>query len=227
VHPDEHDGPKAEQYQSTNFTYPQVATPLLTISVSGNVVTLGGGIQVGDVVGVILGALGASVAVQSGDNLGSIATRFGAACTAAGIANTVSGSAVTITSPGVPTFNVDGTVTVLIEAWRKRRVFWADLYCPDPFVRSFYNNPIEALYPKGTVLNLVDQTQAAVLSYSGVSLDPEQKDGAYIKRFRWLIDYVAVVQATGTGIVAVTQNAGLLVDGQPGVPFTFPLATQT
>lgn len=94
------------------------AEPALVATLNGNIATLSGGIQAGDVIGVMLGGLGASYMVKAGDTLATIASSLAAIATTAGIQCVAAGATINVTSVAtqppaslVPAFTVATTAS--------------------------------------------------------------------------------------------------------------------
>lgn len=210
VFADEHEI-KTQQYIDLPNYLPvgqQAQVPALSIATSNNgtVCTISGTIQSGDVIGCTLGQNGASYAVQPTDSLTTIATQLAANCNTANIMASSSGAVVTILSVGEPLFSVGTSWSVDQEIWRRRKIFCADYHAPTPYDMQFVGRYIEQMYPPATRLTLDDGTYATVLSMDTIDFAEQQRDGAYLRRFRWLIDFVTSLQSPVTQIVAVADS---------------------
>jgi len=212
--PGEHE---LEQPVSPNLVAPAagIATAKLTIANAGNVLTLSGTIQVGDVVGVTLGPLGATYQVLSTDTLASIATGLAANCNTAGIAATHAGVTVTVTVTGnaLAAFAVGTELSYGNATWRRRKVFNATLWFPTPFDLSGVGKVVESLFFPGQRLPLGDGPSADILSMSSFDHIDQQRDGAFLRRVRWHIYFVTILPLTATQVVAAGQ--ALTSTGQP------------
>lgn len=223
-----------DQYQRGAFFIDAPIPPLLTTSVSGTACTLGGALQKGDTIGVQVGSVGAGYGVTGLEgSVAIVARNFEANCLAAGLAAVLSGDTVTVTP--IPTtttvaFIVGSSSTGKFEAWRRRKVFFGDLYTADPFSRQYLGGYIEALYYGSMGGNnripTKDGTGATVLACDYIDMPDQQRDGAYLRRTRWLIDYTAIVQAVATEVVAGTIDTTAYPATQPMPPLTPLLASQ-
>jgi hypothetical protein len=223
---------QVKQFQNGAVVVVGSNAPALSITVSGNTCTLGGTIQVGDTIGVMLGELGAGYSVQADDSLNSIAIALAAAATTAGITTTATGASVTVTEPpGIPAFNVGCVSSEIFESWRRRRMFYADLLVASPFERSALGPTIANLYSAQDALScqltMLDGSQATILAGDYIEFDDEQPTGLWMRRFRWLIDFVEIEEFEASEIVAIGLDAQIAAPGTTVTPFTFPLATQT
>ena len=197
----------APQYLTTDFfdqTSPPI--PVLTVSVAGAVATIGGSIQVGDVLGVTQGSLGAGYAVTAADTLLTVAINLATAANAAGILAGASGATVTLASNQVATFNIGTTYTRMSEVWRRRKPFYVTLHAANVYDRSFIGKIIEATLAPATRITMPDKSVATILyasdGFDSVDFDEQQRDMAYIRRTRTLVDFLTTQTVSATQIVA-------------------------
>lgn len=190
----------------------QALSPKLTITIDddANSCTLGGALQAGDVVGATQGSNGGTYLVTGNEaNIAAVAAGWAANCVTAGIAATVSGSTVTIAG-SLAVFNVGTTEQVGYVVWRRRKVFFAELIVTNPYERQILGKALQTLYdpqtPNSTLLALADGTQAQVLQMDTIPFESSQRDGGYLLRVRWLIEFAAVKIVPGTSVVATTVD---------------------
>jgi hypothetical protein len=212
---------RVEQYQNQAIVFPVSAKmPGLTLSVdaSGYVCTLGGVAQAGDVVGVLQGSRGGATGIVALQTLASIAAAVAASAVADGLTVTAVSNVLTVGGGTVPEFNVGTTATAFVPAWRRRKVFNADLYCADYFTRPVIAQAIASAMPPGTTLQLADGTQATLIECDAIRFDEQSAEGAFIERARWLFEFV-----TGSVVPAIDVVSGQLTETvTPGVLVTPP-----
>ena len=210
-----------------------IPIPALAVAVAGLVITISGGIQVGDVVNVQLGSKGAGYAVQATDTLTTIAANLATALNSAGISCTSGGAQVTVTATGHPSASVGTSWNRTREIMRRRKVFFATLYSPTPYDRSWIGKVIETVYPAGTRLMMPDGTLATLVPMNGNPMqssdfDSQQRDTTWVRRVSWIFDFIStqtipVVQVVADQINFTSQPPAL---GWPVGPLTAPTTAQ-
>ena len=214
----------APQYLTTDY-FDQAAPPIpaLTVSVVGSVATSGGSVQVGDVVGVTQGALGAGYAVTAADTLLTVAANLATAANAAGILAGASGATVTLSSNQNAAFNIGTTYTRMAEVWRRRKPFYITLHAANVYDRSFIGKIVEATLAPSTRLTMPDKSAATLLyaaeGFDSVDFDEQQRDMAYVRRTRILVDFITTQTISATQIVATgdTLTVGAPTNTAPTV----------
>lgn len=187
---------------------PTIPQPMLLTTVVGNVCTLSGGIQAGDVIGINVGLAGTGYAVQAADTLSTVAANIAAASTAAGLPATASGLAITVTGNQAATFTVGTTWNRIRESSRRRKVFFATLYTATPYDRSAIGKVLETVYPPGSVLSLPDGSAAKLVPINQLPMqsfddDSQQRDTTWSRRVRWVFEFVSTITIPVVTIVAI------------------------
>lgn len=209
VEADIHDGP-SQQYANEGARQDLLERTPLTLTAargSGGQWTLSGTASVGNVIGVQLGSIGASYAIVGGDTLASIAASLAAACAGANIGCSAAGAVLTL--PLDADLNLGTTATYVKAIARRRRNFDVYLWMTNPFDRQYLVRNIESLYHPGQKFAMRDGSEVTVLDYLGaLQEDPiansEVRDGLYVARPRWLMDFTVTAIVTKTQIVATT-----------------------
>lgn len=201
-----------------------IPQPLIVVTPVGNVCTLSGTIQAGDVIGIALGMKGAGYSVLGTDTLSSIATNISANATTAGIPTSAVGSVITVAGNQIVKFNIGTTWNRTREFQRRRKVFFATLYAPTAYDRSTIGKVLEIVYGPGSRLTLPDGSVATLVAVNGLSMqssdyDEQQRDTTMMRRVRWLFEFITIQTISVTTVVAVP---GSLTAGVPYSPATFP-----
>lgn len=189
-----------------------IPQPALLTVVVGNVCTIGGLIQAGDVIGIQLGQYnGASTLVIATDTLNTIAARLAANAVAAGIAVAAAGPVVTVAGNVTAQFTVGTTWNRVREVARRRKVFFATLYAATPYDRSVIGKVLETVYDPGHALVMPDNTRATLVPINGLPMqsydnDAQQRDTTWSRRVRWVFEFVSTRQIPVTTIVTVNGS---------------------
>lgn len=188
---------------------------LLSTVIAGQVLTISGLIQVGDVIGLQQGALGAGYAVVGTDTLTTIATGLAAAANTAGIACTSSGATVTLTKTALFSANVGTTYSQRSrEIWRRRKTFFASFYATTPYDRSYVGKYVEAAFPPGTRLVMLDGTNATFLfAMQSADFDDQQRDTTLIRRVFWTVDFLSIQVNPVVQVVASNISQTVAIGG--------------
>ena len=179
----------------------------LTLTVSGQVVTVGGAVPgtfvahnlVVQVQGVAYG-----YALQPGDSLGSVATGLAAAI-AVGVPGTVS-SGPLIVLPG--SANITGVAVgtggpALLELRRQEKRFQVSVWCNSPTTRDAIATPVDAALAAVNFLSLADGTMAW-LRYQGCVVDDGlQKARLYRRDLFYGVEYATVQSVMAPQVVGV------------------------
>ena len=138
-----------------------VQAPLITLTLAGNVVTVGGTIQTGDVATIKIGhAKAYSVAVQSTSTLAGIATALAALVAVDFTASSV-GAVITISTGAIIIVAVGGTGTGWKELRRQQKGFQVIVWASSPAQRDTATALIDLAFAKieagvGSILALAD-----------------------------------------------------------------------
>lgn len=186
-------------WQTTSMTAATV-----TMTVSGNTVTIGGTIAVGQNCAIVADNVGASHSVQSADTLTSIATAL-----AALIGNGATNSGPVITLPNAHHIGVDVGVigTSVSEVSRQVRRVHVNLWCTDPATRDLAGGLIVPALAGAYRVSLPDGTVAQVkVAMDGLLDDTQQKERLYRRSIVLEIEYPTTQTAQNPTVTVVTQS---------------------
>ena len=184
--------------------------PLVTLALAGNVITVGGAIQAGDVATVKIGGRGAySVAVQANATLSSIASAL-AALIAVDFAASATGAAITVAGSAVITLATGGTGTSWMELRRQLKGFQVIVWASDPKQRDDVGKVIDKAFAKielGGFLALADSSAGRLIYIMTREGDAAQKELLYRRDLFFTVEYPTIDIRTDTSITAVGLNA--------------------
>jgi hypothetical protein len=199
------------------------AAPQITLSVSGQTVTVGGAIQTGDVATIKTGARKAySVAVQANSTLAGIASSL-AALIAVDIAASAVGAVVTVPGGGVLSVAIGGTGIVWRELRRQAKGFQVIVWASTPAQRDLASAAIDkafALVEVAGFLALADGSAAHLTYVLSRETDAPQKELLYRRDLFYSVEYPTTDTQAATSITAIVEN----VKGGP-VPPDAPAVT--
>lgn len=200
--------PRPEERNTTRYSkdwkQQSVNTPTLTMTISGQTVTVGGIIPAANNPhNVEVSANGQTFvyAVQVADTLTSIATAL-AVLIAAGIPGTTSTGAV-ITLPNsarISAARVGVTGTMIREIRRQERLFQATIWADTPAHRDALAQLIDPVLAATPFLLLADQTAARLIYKGSPITDALQKAKLYRRDLLYTVEYGTTQTTTATQI---------------------------
>lgn len=220
----------------------QTVTPpahTLTVIVNGNVVTIGGTVEVPQNVIVLIGGTLYKkqfvYAVQQNDTLTSIAAAIATLINVAFPGTTSSGPAVTIASPMPVIARVASQGTIAQEVGRQKKSFQISVWAPPCNVKSsdadLWRTQVAkivdlALRP---VIRIVmpDQFFAHLIYDRTITIDKAQADGLYRRDLFYWVEYATTItqNAYEIGVMQNTLQAGVSPTGDLPLPSGAPTIT--
>lgn len=227
VEPDESDSP-AQQYANEGKRQDllsRTAITLVATRTSFTSWTLSGTATVGNIIGIQVGARGATYVIEESDNPTTIVAALAASAIEAGIAGHAAGAVFSLTtSQGNASLQIGATSLWLQAVARRVRSFDVIFWMPDPYLRQQLVRVTESVFRPGQKLTLPDQSEATVLGTAGTGnfntriSDANERDNLFIARTRWLIDFTVTRTVTKAPVVAST----VVLDTMP-IDITAPL----
>jgi hypothetical protein len=227
VEPDESDGTPT-QYVNEGRRQDLIsrdAVTLVATQTSPSSWTLSGPITPGNIVGIQVGALGATYVVAIGDSLASVAANLAANAVTAGITAAVSGVNFSVAAAGAAAAVRIGAPSTWLAAVSRRVRSWDVLFwMPDPWLRSYLVGQTEAVFRPGQKLTMPDTSIATVIGTAGSqsfntrTTDAAGRDNLFLARTRWLVEFTVTRSVTKAPVVAAT----VALDAMP-IDITVPL----
>ena len=182
-------------------------TPTLTTSVSGQTVTIGGTVTVGEAVGISVGGTSYAYLVQASDTPGTIAAALAGLVPDA----TASGATVTVATAANLASRIGVPATVVTPVKRQSRQFQIVVWAPSPVLRdrvaSFLDSWLGDLYR----LPLPDGSAANLKYHNSPVNDLLQKEGAW----RRDLFYEVIFDTTRTETLMTVVGTTLSLSLQP------------
>lgn len=200
---------KTERNTTRYPTTPQDATtvgPTLTLTVSGQTITLGGTVSTPQNVAALVDASAYTYAVQATDTLASIAAALAAQIPGA------SASEAVITIPAgsvIRAARAGGSGTSISEVRRQQRVFQITIWADTPANRASVAKLIDPVLANTEFLTLADGTGAFVRYQSSCDDDMPQKANCYRRDLLYQVEYATTIQYASTQVVAQQENVAL------------------
>lgn len=166
----------------------------LTLTVSGNKITVGGTIKAGEAACANVNYLAYSYGVLSTDTIDTIA-----AALAAKIPNaTASGAVITITQVFEIIASVSVPVSMQQEIGRQTHMFMITSWCPTPVLRDLIAPAIDVFLKQqfNKRILLQDNTLARLIYRGTVDTDHLAKQNIYRRDLRYEVEYVTTSQET-------------------------------
>lgn len=199
-----------------DLSVPQIQTaPLLTATVTGTNITLGGSGGAGEVVAVIADATWAAWRVQATDTPQTVATKL-----AASLNNSrpASASGAVLTVPGAARLiaRVEADQPTLRLSRRQLQAFRVTAWCPDPTTRDAVGRTVDQALSGIDFIGLADGTSGR-LRYVGTSISDRWEDATlYRRELTYTVDYATTIAANlprmAVGALDASLGEGLLGD---------------
>lgn len=191
----------------------------LTLTISGQTVTVGGTILAGEAAVVTVNGTPYSYGVTASDTLNSVAAGLAALIPAA----TASGAVVTITNAHALTGMVSTAGTSIKEVGRQERVIQVTIWAPDPTKRTTVAKAIDAAMRQQYRITLADDTVAHV-SYRGSPItDMLSKQRLFRRDLLYGVEYATTITQVAQVIAGAVLNA--TPQQTTGTPITQPVIT--
>lgn len=194
-------------------------TASLTMTVSGNQVTIGGGVKAGEAAFIAVNRLPYSHQVVATDTLASIAAALASVIPGA----TVAGSVVTI---GGSVFEVDAAVSMVVplqeEIARQRRVFMLITWAPTIQARDTIASGVDIAFKAipGRRILLPDSSYGILIYRGTLQTDDLGTRRIYRRDLRYEVEYATTQQSTSNTITNVQST--LTPTGGTSVPINTP-----
>jgi hypothetical protein len=195
-----------------------VATPTLTLTANGNVVTVGGVMPspfTAHNLAVLVNKQPFIYPVQPTDTLTSIATGLATLLAVAFPGTTSSGPVITLPANTVPIVARVGTTGTVTTEWeRQQQLMQVTVWAPDPTTRATIGNAIKVALSQIAFLTMPDGYGARILYKGNRYSDDAQKPHIYRRDFFYEVEYATTVTQTIATVVA----AKVTFETQDGTP---------
>ena len=181
-------------------------TPKITLSVSQNVVTLGGSIQAGDLAVVKTARAFFPVQVTSGQTLAQVASALAASLASAFPGTTSTGAVVTVNTSETLLVANGGMGTAWLETRRQKQLFQITAWCPTPTVRDALGPFIKTLFAGIERFGLPDDSFASIGYDHGLTTDRSQLQQCYRRDFFYSVEYPTTETQQFPSITAFAAN---------------------
>ena len=194
-------------------------TASLTMTVSGNQVTIGGSIRAGEAAFIAINRLPYSHQVLATDTLDSIASALAAA-----IPNASAGGAVVTIGGNV--FEVDASVSMVVdlqaEIARQKRVFMLTTWAPTIAARDAIASGVDIAFKviPGRRILLPDNSYGILIYRGTLQTDDLATRKIYRRDLRYEVEYATTQQSTSNTITNVQST--LTPTGGASVPINTP-----
>ena len=214
--------PSGQESNKTRYSTAQkvqaVATPTLSLTVTGGVVTVGGVMPIpftAHNLAVLVNNAPYIYSIQPSDTLTTIATAL-ASLIAAGVPGTTSsGAAVTLPVGVNAVVGRVGTTGTVSQEWeRQAQRIQITIWAPDPVTRNAVSAPIKQALAQIAFFSMPDGYGARVRSVGGAFSDALEKATTYRRDLFYEVEYAT----TSTSVIATVVAAEVTYDTPTGVP---------
>jgi hypothetical protein len=189
---------------------PEAAIPAqtVTVSVSGNNVTIGGTISAGQGVAVSANGIAAGAAAGSTDTLSTLAASVAAALTAGGAASTATGPVITVPSATLLYVNTFVSIVTGKEVQRQIQGFDITLYAPGRDLRDAVSAAIQPVLGVNKRITMPDGFVALMDPAPPVETDDDKPEKAllFIRKLYYQVEFATVLGGTAA-TQAIIQDA--------------------
>ena len=171
------------------------ATPTLSVSTHGSIVTFGGTADIGQIAGILLGNANFAYRTVSGDTPASVAANLGTMIRTGQIVQVV-GS--TLTIPGAPEIvaRVVADSPGLREVRRQSHEIRISFWCPTPNLRDSMASIVDTALAAMTFIDLPD-TSVGRISYRNTAVfDQSQSAILYRRDLVYSVEYPTILSAS-------------------------------
>jgi len=194
---------------------PLTAVPAaqLSLTISGNRITVGGGIKAGEAATVSVNYKAVSYAVRAGDTTATVAAALAELIPGA----TASTAVITISGA----FDIAATVSVPVamqsEIARQTRLFMLSAWCPTPAIRDLMVPAVDLNLKCLPRITLPDNTLARLIYRGTLETDYLAKQRIYRRDLRYEVEYVSTTTETDNTV------SNLATDIAPTAGSTFTI----
>jgi hypothetical protein len=172
-----------------NWLHTTTAPLTITATVSGDVVTIGGTVGAGQLVGIRTNAGAWAYATLANDTPATVAEALGALVPGA----TLNGSSITIAAPVGLLARVASTGSAIKEVRRQVQSFRISFWCPTPALRDASVKLVDAALANTTWLTLADGTGGRLIYRWSFTNDVVTKDALWRRDLRYDVEYPTTV----------------------------------
>jgi hypothetical protein len=186
------------------------ASPLITLSVNQNAVTVGGSIQAGDFAAVKVGTQNVFSVASSGST-SAVAAALAAAIAVKFPGTAAVGNVVTIPTSQTVLVAAGGNGTAWMELRRQMVTFQITVWCPTPASRDIIGPFIKLLFANIERLVLVDSSFAWIYFGRSIITDKNQTQQSYRRDFYYNVEFPTTQIQTfpSIGAFAVSTTGGV------------------
>lgn len=189
-----------------DYTTQSLTPATLTLTVTGQQVTVGGTVSAPQNVGLIVNGQAYLYAVQSTDTLSTIAAALAAQVSGA----TASGAAITLPNTARLTAaraGGGGTLTAMTK--QQQRTVQITVWADSPAHRAATASAIDSTLSATDFLTLSDNT-AGRLTYVGSHIDDKpQKASLFRRDLMYAVDFSTTRSVAGTDVLTILENIGI------------------
>lgn len=204
-----------------------VNVPTLTLTISGQTVTVGGAMPspfFAHNFALLVGRKNYAYALQATDTLTSIATALAALLAVDYPGATSAGAVITLpVSAHVTAAKVGVTGTSIREIRRQERVFQITAWCDTPAHRDAVVQPVDIALAATEFLTLADGTAARLIYKGSPVTDATQKAKLYRRDLLYTVEYATTQVETDTQVVAMQSNFNVAPTGATAPTSTFTI----
>lgn len=179
--------------------------PALTLTVSGNTITVGGTVSSPLNAAALVNGAGYVYAVQPGDTLNSIATGLAALINAVTPA-TSTGPVITIAGAKQLAALAGGFGTIIRETKRQKRNFLITFWCPTPALRDAIVPPVDQALADIEFFLLPDGSSARLLYERSPVTDRVERQGLYRRDLAYSVEYATTDSQAAPQLIAQIIN---------------------
>ncbi len=204
-----------------------VNMPTLTLTVSGQTVTVGGAVPApffAHNFALLVSGKNYVYALQATDTLTSIATALAALLAVDYPGTTSSGAVITLPVNAHIAAGKVGTIgTSIREVRRQERVFQITAWCDTPAHRDAVVQPVDIALAATEFLTLADGSAARVIYKGSPVTDATQKAKLYRRDLLYTVEYATTQVETDTQVVAMQSNYNVAPTGATAPTSTFTI----
>jgi len=190
----------------------------LTAVITGQTITIGGSVNVPQLISAIVNGLAFSYAIQANDTLTTIATSLAALIAVSVPGTTSSGAVITMpASAKIKAARIGVAGTIIRELRRQERQFQITIWANTPQNRDAVANPIEIAFANLDFITLADLSAARVVYLNSPMTDNFQKSKLYRRDLVYTVEYATTETASTTVVTVVQENITNQPDGATAV----------
>jgi hypothetical protein len=217
-----------DERNTTRFPVSQQVTanpaPSLTLSVAGQVVTVGGTVSTPQNVMLLVNGKSYAHAVQANDTLDTIAAALAALVATHVSGTSATGAAITIGPTGfIGAARAGGFGTVATEWKRQERIFTVTVWADTPAHRDALAGAADVALASQTFLTMPDSFKARIRYRGSPQTDALQKETLYRRDLKYAVEFATteVSQLAQVIIPSVSVTAGVITDSSTPINTTY------